>query len=173
MKKLLTLFAMCFAFIAFSTSSNAQEKNHPGTYSLTIDPFDFLVSKTLDVTFEYKLSPKNSFTISGLYIPYNDRWSGFGLGVSYRWYFDLFKEGKKSLNGFSFGPMARASWWSDDLKIHDDETFFSIGGEVAYKWVFSGGWTVEPIIRLSFGVSEISGLGYEPIGAGINVGYTW
>lgn len=171
----MTLLAMCCAFIAFSDSSNAQERNHKGNYSLSVDPGELLLKNVLNVTFEYKLSPKNSFTVVGSYYNYNEWWKAYGIGGSYRWYIDLFKEGKNGLNGFSVGPMLRASWWNFDYNGYtgDTETLVAIGAEAAYKWVFSGGWTVEPILRLSFGVSEISSLGYEPIGAGINVGYTW
>ena len=176
MKKLLTLFAMCCAFIAFSNSSNAQLQNHTGNYTLSVDPIDFLVSKTLNASFEYKLNPKNSFTINGSYYAYSDYWKGYGLGASYRWYVDLFNEGKKGLNGFSVGPMVRASWWSydfDGIATYDGGTYIAIGAEAAYKWIFNGGWTVEPIVRLGFGVTDVSGLGYSGYGGGINIGYTW
>ncbi len=175
MKKLMTLFAMCCAFIAFSNSSYAQVNNHPGSYSLTVDPIDFLVSKTLNATFEFKLNPKNSFTINGSYYAYSDWWKGYGLGASYRWYIDLFNEGKKALNGFSVGPMVRASWWTYEFGGYkaDTEMYVAIGAEAAYKWVFSGGWTIEPIVRLGFGVTDVTGLGYEGYGGGVNIGYTW
>lgn len=176
MKKLFTLVAVICAFFAFSTPSQAQT-NHGGSYNISIDPFDLLISDVVNVTFEAACGKNSSFTINGSFYNYNKYWTAWGLGASYRWYIDLFKEGKKHLNGFSVGPMARVSWWSfDDDKGYygyDGGTYVTVGGEAAYKWIFGSGFSIEPIVRLGFGVTDIDGLGYDGWGAGINLGYTW
>lgn len=176
MKKFMTILAMCCAFIAFTNSSNAQTSSKSGNYSLTIDPIDLLVTKVLNATFEAKIDNKTSFTIFGSYYNYNEWWSAFGIGGSYRWYFDIFNEGKKGLNGFSFGPMAKASFWSVSGvqgDAFDGGLLISIGGEAAYKWIFDNGFTIEPIVRLGIGLTDIDGLNYDSYGFGVNIGYTW
>lgn len=170
-------FVLLIAFLLIGTNGLfAQSSSY--TNVLTCDPVDLLVSKVLNATFEHRVSYDNTFTITGSYYKYSDNWSAFGIGGSYRWYIDLFKEGKKPLEGFSVGPMLRLSWWNwdGDNKYghsYDGGTYVVIGGEAAYKWVFSEHWVVEPIIRLGFGVTDVTGLGYEGWGAGVNFGYTW
>lgn len=173
MRRILTSLVALFALLIMASSANAQGKN-AYQYNISIDPFDFVVSKTLNATFEYKLSSENSFTIAGSYYKYNDWWSAFGIGGSYRWYIDLFKEGNRALTGFSVGPCARLSFWTwDAYGSTSSETQLSLGGEAAYKWIFKGGWSVEPILRLTFGVLDVPGLDYGGWGAGVNLGYSF
>lgn len=156
-----------------SFSANLDAKNYK--QAISIDPLDFLVSKVFNATYEHQLSKENSFTVFFSYYNYSDYWDAYGIGGSYRWYLtDLLKDKKNPIEGLSVGPMARVSFWSSDYYQLEDENsiYLVIGGEAAYKWVFND-FIVEPILRLGFGVTDISGLGYSGWGAGVNVGYAW
>jgi hypothetical protein len=167
--------------IAIATILSFQVLHAQGQYKHAIsgDPLDLLISKVFNATYEHQLSAKNTFTVSASYYSYSDWWSAMGIGGSYRWYFPgLFNDGKNPIEGFSAGPMARVSFWSwdgPDTPYYDDYTgdvYIVIGGEAAYKWVFDG-FVVEPIVRIGFGVTDITGLGYDAYGAGVNIGYAW
>lgn len=172
MKKVLIGFII--ALILFGiTGLYAQKSKSYHSYEnvLSIDPLEFLINKTLYISFEHKVAPMNSFTIFLMYHNYSSDWDGFGIGGSYRWYLDIFKDRKIALEGLYVGPVAALSMFRDKWgdKSH---LYLSIGGELGYKWIF-GGFSVEPLLRLMFGVTEVAGLGYHAWGAGINIGYAW
>lgn len=175
MKKLFFIFAITLAVMAITPAPSQAAVNSSHEYALSVDPFDLLIGDALNLTFESKINNKNSFTLGFDYYHYNSNWSAIGFGASYRWYIDLFKEGKKGMNGFSVGPMAKVSWWTYDGNNtnYDNSAYVVVGGECAYKWIFSSGWMIEPILRLGFGVNNVDGLDYSGWGAGINLGYTW
>ncbi len=128
----------------------------------------------LNATYEQQVSKDNSFTAFGSYWSFGG-WTAFGVGGSYRWY--LMQDDKKALEGLSFGPMVSLGFWSyDNLGYIDDwgsGTSFAIGAEGAYKFVFDGGFTVEPIVQIGFNVLTITGLDYRAFGLGCNIGYAW
>jgi hypothetical protein len=175
MNKITSIFIGLIAIFVITSSANAQTKNS-GAYKYTIsaDPIDLLVSDVLNATFEMKINNTNSFTLFASYYHYTEWVSGYGIGGSYRWYIDLFKEGNKALKGFSVGPLARISYWTNDFANTQNSAFFAIGGEAAYKWIFEGGWTLEPILRLTFGLNDVGWLGdYKSFGLGVNLGYSF
>ena len=127
----------------------------------------------LNATYETQLSVQNSLTISGYYYSWAVDWAAYGIGGSYRWYI-VKEQGKRIIEGFSFGPMAAFSFWSwRGTGTADGGSTLSIGIEGAYKWVF-GGFVVEPILTISFPVSRFSGAPtYQSYGLGVNLGYAW
>lgn len=135
----------------------------------------------LNATYEHKVGTSNSFTVSGYRFSFATNWSAYGIGGSYRWYFNL-DDGKKPIQGLSAGPLIAFGFWSWDgpdiydpwgiLDSYDGGTSVAIGGELAYKWVFSG-FVVEPILALTFNAVDITGLSYQAYGVGVNLGYSW
>ena len=141
----------------------------PYSNAISINPFA-LVWSWVDITYETQLSPTNSLTIFGSFYS-SGWWTSYGIGASYRWYLDLFKDGKSPIEGFSVGPRAAVNWWSWDnyygyIGDNDNHIGFAIGGEAGYKWVW-GGFMVEPLITLMFGSNDYGSWG------GVNVGYAW
>lgn len=120
--------------------------------------------------YEQQVSAENSFTAEVIYWNFAG-WSAFGVGGSYRWY--LFQESEKALKGFSFGPYASVGFWSFENATWGGGTSLAIGGEAAYKWVFDGGFMVEPIVNVNFNILNLDGLSYRPFGLGVILGYAW
>ncbi len=176
-KSLLACFMIAIALIIGSASGLKAQSYH---HNISADPIDLLATHVLNATFESQLSAKNSYTIFGSY--YSDdigwgTWKGYGIGASYRWYFKIGDIVNKPVQGFSAGPFAKLFYWKFDVEgnhidTYDNGATFVIGGEVAYKWVFDG-FSVEPIIRLGINIKDVKGLGYDPMGGGINLGYAW
>lgn len=169
-----TILALLLAFVLVSSNAFAQRY----TSNISLDFLDYFVGKKLNITYEHRLSAQNSITVMGSYVKISDDWSGQSIGASYRWYIDAFKEGKTALNGFSVGPAASIIFWSYDGKKYgnygyDNGSTIQIGGEAAYKWTFSNQFTVEPILRLTFPLSDLTGLSYNGFGFGVNLGYSW
>lgn len=154
---------------ALSNPLNAKEVY---SNSISANPVG-LAFGILNATYETQLSPQNSLTISGYYYSWAVDWAAYGIGGSYRWYI-VKEQGKRIIEGFSFGPMAAFSFWSKrGTGTTDGGATLSIGIEGAYKWVF-GGFVVEPILTLSFPVSRFSGAPtYQSYGLGVNLGYAW
>ncbi len=173
MRRILTTIVALMAIFVITGSANAQTQGGY-KYNVSIDPIDLLVSDVLNANFEFKLSNSNSFLVSASYYRYSDILTGFGIGGTYRWYFDLVKDGKKALEGFSVGPCARISYWSWDIANSESDAYFTIGAEAAYKWIFDGGWSIEPIFRISFGLTDVTYLSdYNSFGLGVNLGYSF
>jgi hypothetical protein len=129
-----------------------------------------LLFRIFNAKYEQKLSPTNSFTVQGYYFPLLD-WAGYGFGGSYRWYFE-----KKALEGFSVGPVASIAFWSWTGSVFNYEggTMVLLGGSAAYKWIFSGGFALEPELMLTFPVNTFTGFsGYSSFGVGLTLGYAW
>ncbi len=174
MKKITTiLIAIVIVAIFASSSVLAQTKGMKYNQSISANPLG-LVFGVFNATYEQQIAPKNSFTINGSYFTYND-WTAGSIGGSYRFY--LLQEDVRAIQGFSFGPMAQIAFWSwggPGSYSYDGGTVFYIGAEAAYKWVFSGGFVVEPSIALRFGVNQLEGLGgFSSYGIGVNLGYAW
>ena len=175
MKKFLALI-LVFSITVISFTVNAST---PFTTSenavISVDPIDLLFEGRINATYEKKLNVKNSFTMNATYWHYSSHGSAFGVGGSYRWYFDLFEEDKSALNGFSVGPRADVFFWNwnydDPNSKNTTYTTLALGGEVNYKWVFDSKWSVEPTIKFVFPVVKQSGYKYTNYGLGVNLGY--
>jgi len=173
MKRFLTI-SVAIILIAITTTTNVvAQKGIKYNQSISANPLGLLFG-VFNVTYEQQIAPKNTFTINGSYFTYND-WSAGSIGGSYRFY--LLQEDVRAIQGFSFGPMAEIAFWSwggPGTFSYEGGTVFYIGAEAAYKWVFSGGFMVEPLLQLRFGVNKLEGLGgFSSYGLGVNLGYAW
>jgi hypothetical protein len=169
MKKLFV--AILFTVICvpmFTSSAQAQYSN-----SIGADPIS-LAFGVLNVTYEHKVAPTNSFTIFGSYFSIID-WSAYGIGGTYRWYLDVGND-KQALEGLSLGPLAEIAFWSWNGSYYSYSGGASviIGGNVSYKWIFGGGFVVEPNATIAFNAAAPTGFsGYHAFGLGVNLGYAW
>jgi hypothetical protein len=145
--------------------------------AISIDPLVFLINKVFNVTYEHRIGESNSLTIFGQYFNPTSYWTGYGIGASYRWYIDIMKDGKRALDGFSVGPMVGFTYWTLDNVYWADQGWgdggqLYIGAEVSYKFQFEN-WFIEPNIKYSIGIGELTGLSYDYYGLGVNAGYAW
>ncbi len=175
----LAISACLLASPAFSQKTIQSSGGFMGRYAqaISVDPFVFLVNKVFNVTYEHRVGADNSLTGFLQYYKPLSYWSGVGLGVSYRWYIDITKEGKKALEGFSVGPLLGFTYWSLDNVLYEDQGWGSgaqlfIGAEVNYKFTFDG-WFIEPNIKYSFPLGDLTGLDYTFYGFGVNLGWAW
>ncbi len=166
--KILSL-ALLLAILFTSPVLLAQDQNK----AIGANPVGLLF-RIFNAKYEQKLSTMSSFTVQGYYFPLLD-WAGYGFGGSYRWYLDMGDQ-KKALEGFSVGPVASVAFWSwtGSFYNYNGGTIFFLGGSAAYKWIFSGGFTVEPEALVTFPVNTLTGFsGYSSFGLGVTLGYAW
>lgn len=176
--KLMTFLLIVTLSFAISNSESQAASGYHNAVS--IDFVDYLIFKQLFATYEYQLSASNSITgILGYYNYdyglYNDlKYSEITVGASYRWYLKgLIDDKKKPIEGLSVAPYALVSFGSFSNPYFTSGTYFSIGGEIAYKWVFDS-WVVEPIFRLNMPINKIKGFSqYRSLFLGVNLGYAW
>lgn len=165
------LLALGLAFNPIDADAQKVTKRYH--QSISANPVG-LIFGILNATYEQQISAKNTFTVNGLYWSIGN-WTAFGIGGSYRWYILESETNKKPIEGLSVGPTISFSSWSFDTDFGsldvDEGLNVALGGEVAYKWVFGSGFTVEPILSFSFGVTGVGDL--TPFGAGVNLGYAW
>jgi hypothetical protein len=157
-----------------STNSNAQKASY--NQCIGVNPVTLLYNGTFSATYEQKIAPKNSFTLSGYYWSYYNM-VAYGFGGSYRWYLKAFDDGKKCIQGFSVAPTLAIGFWSwngnQALNNEYGGTSVAIGAEAAYKWVWDN-FYIEPILSLSINMTNIHGLqNYRPFNLGANIGYAW
>lgn len=171
MKKLSIIFIVAvFCNFNFCNFNLFAAYNH----AITTDPLDFINSGRVNVRYEHLFSKNNSGTAELYFDTGDDHYSGFLIGVSYRWYLrEVFPIKTTALEGFAVGPFARMAFYTIKHGAKDTDGSLEIGGEVAYKWVF-GGFAVEPIIRLGVPVVRP---GYITAGfhawPGVSIGYAW
>jgi hypothetical protein len=168
MFKKFTIILSLALVVLLAASSSMQAKFNQ---SISGNPIS-LAFGLFNATYEQQIAPKNSFTVFGSYWSYSD-WTAGGFGGSYRFY--LIQETTRAIEGFSFGPFASVAFWSWNGYgySYDGGTSIAIGAEAAYKWVFSGGFMVEPIVQISFPLTNITGLSYHGTSVGVNLGYAW
>jgi hypothetical protein len=186
------VFAVAVLFLIELAPAQAQDAQTSGqtasSYSnaFSADPIRLLWGE-FDASFEHKLSSSNSIVIFGDYWSLGGLWSAYGFGGSYRWYLNVTSvtgADKSALEGFNIGPIASIAFWSwkgasfydpyGVLSNYSGGTSFQIGASAAYKWVFGGGWFVEPNLSLLVNVGSITGFsGYNAFGFGGNFGYAW
>ena len=168
---------LAFSFVAATINTSAAMYTTSKSKVVSIDPFDLINAGRINATYERKISAKNSFCINGSFWSFDEFRTAFGIGGAYRWYFDLFEEGKSSMNGLSVAPRLDLYYWSESWNNHllKDESYptLALGAEVNYKWVFSDKWVIEPTIKLVFPVLKKSGHRYTNHGFGINLGYAF
>ncbi|MDR0926598.1 MAG: DUF3575 domain-containing protein [Ignavibacteria bacterium] len=175
MKKYFLLVAVALIFAWSSATTSAANYTTNAVNVISINPFS-LIDGLLNVTFEHKLSAKNSLTVNASYWGYESYATGIGIGASYRWYIDLFEEGKSATNGLSIGPRLQYYHWSyswDNDWADFSYSSLSLGVEIAYKWVFDNKWVVEPTLNYSFPIVKKSGYSFTDYGFGVNLGYAF
>ncbi|MCO5252495.1 MAG: hypothetical protein M9949_13895 [Candidatus Kapabacteria bacterium] len=168
------LYVLIFAITIILMTASVQDlfaqrvvKNY--NQSIGVNPIG-LAFGFFNAKYEQQVSADNSFTVDALYWGFAG-WSAFGVGGSYRWY--LLQENDKALRGFSFGPAVSIGFWSFENATWGGGTSLGIGGEAAYKWVFEGGFVVEPYVSITFNALDLDGLSYRPFGMGVVLGYAW
>lgn len=191
---LLTVFLSLLILLPES-QVNAQDKTGLNYgHVITVDPLftatgpyaNFHTNYTriiFNIGYEHRLSKLNSFTVNtALHLVSNDEiYRIFSLGGSYRWYIDLFNnllnDGKQPIEGLSVGPTAMIQLRVDNpdknyvtTTTMDPEFDIGIGGEAAYKFIFSD-FVVEPVIRLLIGLPDMTD--FHVFSLGLNVGYAW
>lgn len=166
------LVSMLVALFVLTFAANTASARY--SHNISGDLLNYLEVDRFDVTYEHQLSAMNSFTIIGSWYDYSSYFDIFGLGASYRWYPKLFEDGKKSLEGFSVGPMITMVYWKYSYLSRDDTYItFNIGGEAAYKWVFNG-FSVEPKITLLIQINKPDNFStWKGVSLGCNLGYAW
>ncbi len=172
MKKLILGLVICIA--SLSTPLKAAYDN-----VISANPFTLINWGRFNVTFEHKIDKLNSFTvfIESYNTKYYNNWTGYGIGGSYRWYISPFNDNKRSLEGFSFGPLAVLSFWeskySDKYKYNYSGQSLSIGGEAAYKWVW-GGFALEPSLILMLDALTVDHRDDKNhLSWNVKIGYAW
>jgi hypothetical protein len=171
-----SLFIIVLAVMLLGATGNANAQKEKYGQCIGANPLG-LVFGQLNVTYEQQLSKTNSFTVSGYYMSISD-WSAFGFGGSYRWYISPFKDGKKIIEGFSFGPLLAIGFWNYDGAYdypdgNNGGTSIALGCEAAYKWVW-GGFYLEPMLNIQFSLMKPDHYGtYDMFHLGANIGYAW
>ena len=173
-------FTLLLAFsLAATLNINAADTKADYTTSkskvVSVNPISLTYGR-INASLETKMGADNSFTVTAGYwdLGWGD-WYALNIGASYKWYLDLFEEGKKSLNGLALGPRADfyQNSYSGTYRDYDSYSTFTIGAEVSYKWVFGEGkWAIEPNLSFAFPVTKKRyGFAWQGHGWGVNVGY--
>ncbi len=171
MKKiLLSLFIIVGLFIVSNNVEAAYTK------SISADPILLFQNNIISLRYEKMLTKRNSISFD---FEYDDNYSnvaGFRVGALYRWYLrDIFPIRTSGINGFSVGPFATLGLYSFDnqgTKTTENTFYMEVGGEAAYKWVFSN-FQLEPSIKIGLPVVKESYQEDFNWGFGIKLGYAW
>lgn len=143
---------------------------------VSVNPIGFAFG-VANVEWEKRLQPDLSIAPSLLYAGYGD-WSIYGIGVTAKKYAEA-----TAPKGWWYGGNAgilQVSWTETELyytgfipnwrEVTKSTMGFSIGAVTGYKWLYEGGFTVEPSVGLSYysaGEAAINGVG---VGLGLQVG---
>ncbi len=167
------LFAFCalsiFALGAFTTNTFAQARTSTKTQVLSIDALGlFQDGGFFTAQYEWKTSPTNSVHIRGIFSTYLT-YTGFGIGAGYRFYI----ADSRALTGLSVAPVAHIFFYNSS-DFNKSTTAISIGGEVAYKWIFDQ-FSVEPGLGLQIGFlgENVPFLTKTRPYAQVQLGYAW
>jgi hypothetical protein len=172
---ILIIIAVALVFSA-TKSVNAQQSQSRYNYCIGANPIGLLFG-LFNVSFEMKTARANSFAA---YLNYwgLSGWNGYGLGASYRWYIDAFKDGKKPIEGFFVGPAISFGFWdytgSGAQHASDwNGATFAFGGEAGYKWIWDS-FYLEPTLGISLTVAKPEHLtNYSVLYGGVTLGYAW
>lgn len=169
---LLSTFALLLLCSGVTLSQNYRN-------ALTLNPFGLFIG-TLNAQYENALSGENSFTVRASAIMRtisSHDVSAFGLGGSYRWYLPP----NRAITGIWVGPSADLLFLKWKYSRGDvSSTFFNIGGEIGYKWIFEQ-YVVEPYLSLGLSLGKVesedgkslaygNGIIYS---VGLSLGYSW
>lgn len=176
MKKLIFIIPALLIFFSSFQQVQAQAAVEDYDQAIMANPISLLFG-WFNAAYEVQVTTNNSLVVNGYYFSLFDYWTAFGVGASFRWYFDAFNTGVTPIEGLGVGPLVRLEFWTyDDAGgpfAYDGGTGISIGGEAVYKWVW-GGFVLEPGLNVTFGVADVEGLGdISPVGAQLAIGYAW
>jgi hypothetical protein len=175
-KRYSTLLAVCFVLIASASTIFAQARASAKTQVISVDALGlFQGGGFISAQYEWRTAPTNSIHIRGIFSKYdagaNDTYSGFGVGGAYRFYIAE----SRALTGLSVAPVAHIFFFSSTFGRHT--TALSIGGEVAYKWIFDQ-FSVEPGLGVQIGLALGENVGINFLTktrpyAQVHLGYAW
>ncbi|MGM0568368.1 MAG: DUF3575 domain-containing protein [Elusimicrobiota bacterium] len=171
MKKL--SFVVVLLLVFASRGFAAQEKSALTTNVLS------LLAGSVNANYEFATSRSSSLGINGHFrsISVSDwEMSVSGVGGTYSFY-----PAEEALSGFFIGPsVGIMGVTAEHLGQEDSGTFFTLGGHLGYRWVWSGGITLGLAIGAGYTAGEIEIAGETtPIsGAGLSrlsadFGYAW
>ena len=171
-KRSITVIAACLLLTASVSSTFAQARASVKTQVISVDGLGyFLNGHLISAQYEWRTSTTNSIHIRGIFSNYGgtNEYSGFGVGGAYRFYII----DSRALTGLSVAPVAHVFFLSSSKKGATTQVI-SVGGEVAYKWLFDQ-FSVEPGVGLQIGflgdqVPQMTGT--RPY-AQIYLGYAW
>ena len=172
---LVVLITVCFLLSV--TDAEAQKRGGKRyQQAITINPVTLIWDQVI-ITYEHQTGKFNTFTVQGLLWAPGGGWTGYGIGGSYRWYLmNLFNDKKIPIQGFSVGPVLgiiQYNWDGEGIFSDYGGTSIGIGGEAAYKFVFSD-FVVEPKFQIFLNVSSVTGNpAWNSFTIGCNVGYAW
>ncbi len=178
--KALSLVAVFGLFVQLAPkSAHAQARPSSKQNVISIDLLGLAVRQPLNIQYEFKTSPVNSWALRAHYWPGRvsvDNWSSFGIGAAYR----IFIADSRALTGLSVAPAADLYFFSStangDAVGGHTSTIAWIGGDIAYKWIFDQ-FAVEPMLGLRIGYTpSVNAPGYATGFVSIlavNVGYAW
>jgi hypothetical protein len=169
--KYLTIVLLGVGALGLSTSKvSAQARPSSKGSVISLNLLALALQGPLDVQYEWRTAPTNSWALRGYFWPSRDQFSAFGLGGAYRFYI----ADSRALTGLSVAPAADIYFFSSSV-LDKTATVFELGGDLAYKWIFDS-FAVEPLfgIRIGFGGSETAtyATGFVPFLA-VNLGYAW
>lgn len=169
--KIFAVLAIVMAGAFGSSEAQAQARTSSASNVLSVDPLGLLginQAKNISVQYEWKSSVTNSWAFRAALFPSTANYSSMNLGAAYRFYI----ADSRALTGLSVAPALDAYFIT-----FGDETYtaFGIGGDVAYKWIFTN-FAVEPMfyLRQLFTGGE-SGSAYSGLWYDFRVwlGYAW
>ena len=157
------LCALCLSLSA--SKSLAQARPSPYTNDIAAGLLEFFQGAGFFyVQYEWKSAQVNSWVIRAFLPKQASGYSGFGVGGAYK----FFIADSRALTGLSVAPAAEIFFLSNS-GLGRSATPISIGGDIAYKWIF-GQFSVEPIASIRIWI--LSGTGptaYSGFQPGIDV----
>ena len=132
-----SFFITLVLFITFIGSSAAQQ-----TQAIKVGPLGFLFGN-YNLRYEKGIGEKSSVQIGANYFDYeilDVGATGFGVDLSYRYYF------KQAIEGAYVSPALNLDFASTSNGFTDDNVNFTtmgLGATVGYQWVAGGGFVVD------------------------------
>src|SRR5687768_3200779 len=137
-KRFIPLFVICFVLTIFTSQTFAQARASVKTQVISVDALGLVQDGGLiTAQYDWRVDPTTTIHIRGIFSTYNTC-SGVGVGGAYRFYIAE----SRALTGLSVAPVAHIFFYSSSSLTKSSQVV-SIGGEVAYKWIFDQ-FSVEP-----------------------------
>ncbi|MEO6940637.1 MAG: hypothetical protein ABI444_10935 [Candidatus Kapaibacterium sp.] len=137
--------AICLG--GLSQASFGQARPSSKTSDISIGPLSLLVQGVISVQYEWKASQTSSWALRGEFVPTSGNFHAFGVGAAYRFYV----ADSRAITGLSVAP-ALDLFFFGSSSLQQNYTILSIGGDIAYKWIFDQ-FSVEPLVGVRIGVT--------------------